>query len=206
MPNGKGKSHACGRSCFGLFRRREIGVSIYVREADAGASVAGADEAAEHDAAIAAKDHKESVFACRRADRTAERTAVLVDRHFVARPTWRTLEVLVGGRDHVAAVARPEPLYEANRSKRRRRLVDMLRLARPMVGAEPDARGSPNDADVLSRFWFSSRSHSGSLSFHLRVGQQAKDDREHPIHLAGATANCPLGRPRRLPCRHGCGC
>jgi hypothetical protein len=39
-----------------------------------------------------------------------------------------------------------------------------------MVGAEPDARGSPNDADVLSRFWFSSRSHSGSLSFHLRVG------------------------------------
>jgi hypothetical protein len=67
----------------------------------------------------------------------------------------------------------------------------MLRLARPMVGTEPDARGSPNDADVLSRFWFSSRSHSGSLPFHLRVGQQAKDDREHPIHLAGVTANYP---------------
>jgi hypothetical protein len=110
------------------------------------------------------------VLADPRADRTAERMAVSEDRHFVSRPTWRTLEVLVGRRDHVAAVARPEPLYEANRSKRRRRLVYMLRLARPMVGAEPDARGSPNDADVLSRFWFSSRSHSGSLSFHLRVG------------------------------------
>ena len=104
------------------------------------------------------------------ADRTAERMAVSEDRHFVSRPTWRTREVLVGRRDHVAAVARPEPLYEANRSKRRRRLVYMLRLARPMVGAEPDARGSPNDADVLSRFWFSSRSHSGSLSLHLPAG------------------------------------
>jgi hypothetical protein len=39
-----------------------------------------------------------------------------------------------------------------------------------MVGAEPDTRGSPNDADVLSRFWFSSRSHSDSLSFHLPAG------------------------------------
>ena len=105
-----------------------------------------------------------------RADRTAERMAVSEDRHFVSRPTWRTREVLVGRRDHVAGVARPEPLYEANRSKRRRHLVYMLRLARLMVGAEPDARGSPNDADVLSRFWFSSRSHRGSLSFHLRVG------------------------------------
>ena len=43
MPNGKGKRHASGRSCFGLFGRREIGMSIYVRETDAGASMARAD-------------------------------------------------------------------------------------------------------------------------------------------------------------------
>ena len=43
MPNGKGKSHACRRSCFGLFGRREIGMRIYVRETDAGASMARAD-------------------------------------------------------------------------------------------------------------------------------------------------------------------
>jgi hypothetical protein len=43
MPNGQGEGHACGRSCFGLFGRREIGVSIDVRETDAGASMAGAD-------------------------------------------------------------------------------------------------------------------------------------------------------------------
>jgi hypothetical protein len=106
------------------------------------------------------------------------------DRHFVSRPTWRTLEVLVGRRDHVAAVARLEPLYEANRSKRRRRLVYMLRLARPMVGAEPDARGSPNDADVLSRFWFWSRSHSGSLSFHLRDRPLTRSTEPSTIRLA----------------------
>jgi len=57
MPNGKGKSHACGRSCFGLFGRREIGMSIYVRETDAGASMARAEQTTEHDAAVAAKDH-----------------------------------------------------------------------------------------------------------------------------------------------------
>ena len=110
MANGKGKSHACGRSCFGLFGRREIGMRIYVHETDAGASMARADQTTEHDAAVAAKDHEESVLADPRADRTAERMAVSEDRHFVSRPTWRTVEVLVGRRDHVAAVARPEPL------------------------------------------------------------------------------------------------
>jgi hypothetical protein len=50
------------------------------------------------------------VLADPRADRTAERMAVSEDRHFVSRPTWRTLEVLVGRRGHVAAVARPEPI------------------------------------------------------------------------------------------------
>jgi hypothetical protein len=148
--------------------------------------MARADQTTEHDAAVAAKDHEESVLANPRADRTAERLAVSKDRHFVPRPTWRTLEVLVGRRDHVTAVARPEPLEEANRSKRRRRLVYMLRLARPMVGAEPDARGSPNDADVLSRFWFPSRSHSRSLSFHLRVGLLRNLQLERPSAAGGS--------------------
>jgi hypothetical protein len=69
------------------------------------------------------------------------------------------------------------------------RIADAYRCIVELVGAEPDARGSANDADVLSRFWFSSRSHSGSLSFHLRVG------------LAGRSFLRDQG-PHR-PARHG---
>jgi hypothetical protein len=53
-----------------------------------------------------------------------------------------------------------------------------------MVGAEPNARGSPDDADVLSRFWFSSRSHSGSLSFHLRDRPLTRSTEPSTIRLA----------------------
>jgi hypothetical protein len=64
-----------------------------------------------------------------------------------------------------------------------------------MVGAEPNARGSPNDADVLSRFWFSSRSHSGSLSFHLRDRPLTRSTEPSTIRLA-KTGPQP-GRVRR---------
>jgi hypothetical protein len=46
---------------------------------------------------------------------------------------------LVRWRDDVAAVAREEPPYDASRSKRRRRLADLLGFAGPVVGAKPNA-------------------------------------------------------------------
>jgi hypothetical protein len=112
--------------------------------------MARADQAGEDDTAVTAEDHKESALAYPRANRTAERTAVREDRGFVARSTWGTIEVLVERRDHVTPVPCAEPLHEASRSKRRRRLVHVLGLARLMIGAEPDVRGSANDTNVRS--------------------------------------------------------
>ncbi len=110
-----------------------------------------AQEAAEHDAAIAADDDEKSIVVEPGRDSIGERPAVGGHARLVPGLAGRTLEVLVGRRQHVAEVRRVQPLDQAQVPERLGRAIHLLRRTGLIVRPEADARWRSQDCDMCAQ-------------------------------------------------------
>ena len=111
--------HARHRSGHRLLGAREVGMRVDVHQSDlarAGgrsARVAGAEQAAEHDAAVATENNNELIVFEPLCDSFAERSAIRVHSGLVPGLAGRPREVLVARRQHLAEVGGVQPLDHA---------------------------------------------------------------------------------------------
>ena len=157
-PHGESEAHARDRPSHRFFRAREIGVPVDIDEpypawvgARAATGTVCTQEAAQHDAAIAADDDEQPIVVDPGRDWISERPAVDGHARLVPGLAGRTLEVPVGRRRHVAEVRRVQPLDQAQIPERRGRAIHLLGRTGLIVRPEADARWRSQDCDMAHR-------------------------------------------------------
>ena len=112
-------------------------------------AVAGAEQAAEHDAAVAAKNNHEPIVFEPFCDLFAERSAVRGHSGLVPGLAGRPREVLVARRQHLAEVGGVQPLDHAARPEDTGPAVHVLRRTGLAIRAKTDAGGGSMTATAL---------------------------------------------------------